>query len=709
MRRRATAAASLAAALAAGAWWSWPALAERDDLALVSRASGSLGQGGDLASFEPAISAGGRAVAFASFARNLSTADDDDVSDVFVRDTATGATTLVSRGTGAAGAGGDGFASEPAISADGRFVAFASTADNLSTADGPASDVFVRDTTANATILISRASGAVGAGGDGASSAPAISADGRFVAFTSSAGNLSAADGTATDVFVRDTATNQTILVSRVPGAGGAGGDGPSSAPAVSGDGRLVVFASTADNLSAEDDDTVGDVFVRDLAAGATTLVSRATGPAGFPGDGSSAAPALSADGRVVAFRSGADNLSAEDEDGGDDTDVFVRDLAAGTTTLVSRATGAGGAGGDGPSEVAAVSGDGRVVAFESDADNLSAADGDGVVDVFVRDVVAGTTLLVSRAPGADGFAGDGPSSAPAVAPEGRFVAFQSDAANLSAEDGTFTDVFLRDLGPPTPGQVPGTGGGADPPAAAPLVIARTSLAGRYTARGLRASLVLRGTAASPGVFAVGLRRTRGPRTAGLRVSASLRLRVTAAGPFAARLRLPATAGAGALRAHGGGAAGPGAACRHGHDPGPPARTWCTASSRVPSAAGPPRSWSRAARASCSATSASRSCPPAARSPPIGGRAAGAPTGRSGPAPSACRRSCAGRRAGRSPPAGTPARSGSAGRRSRRRRSACAELRPRRSPGGPWGAAGCACAPGRRRCRAARAGGPRPR
>ena len=146
MRRRATAAAALAAGLAAGAWWSWPALAERDDLALVSRASGSLGQGGDLASFEPAISAGGRAVAFASFARNLSTADGDDVSDVFVRDTATNQTILVSRGPGAGGAGGDGPSSAPAVSGDGRLVAFASTADNLSAEDDDTvGDVFVRD------------------------------------------------------------------------------------------------------------------------------------------------------------------------------------------------------------------------------------------------------------------------------------------------------------------------------------------------------------------------------------------------------------------------------------------------------------------------------------------------------------------------------------------------------------------------------------
>jgi Tol biopolymer transport system component len=490
----------LAAILAAGA--SWPAVAAKDDLTLVSRASGSLGPGGDLASFAPAISADGRFVAFESFARNFSTADDDAVSDVFVRDTATGATTLVSRAPGVGGLGGDGFSAAPAISPDGRFVAFESTADNLSTADGPATDVFLRHTATGATTLVSRASGSLGSAGDGPSFSATISADGRFVAFSSS-----------------------------------------------------------ADNLSAVDDDTVTDIFLRDTATSATTLVSRGPGAGGPGGDGGSAAPAISADGRFVAFSSSADNLSTEDDDGAGGVDIFVRDTATGATTLASRAQGASGPGGDGPSEVSAISGDGRFVAFESDADNLSAEDDDTLTNVFLRDTATGATTLVSRAQGASGFRGDRSSTAPAISHEGRFVAFQSDAANLSAEDGdAFTDVFLRDvLGPPLPPEPPVDGGTTViDPLPPPLTLSRASLSGRYTARGLRAKLILRGASSSGGTFPVRLRRTRGPRTVGLVTSASLRLRLTKAGPFVARLRLPRRLAPGRYALTAGGVAVPG-------------------------------------------------------------------------------------------------------------------------------------------------------
>ena len=188
---------------------------------------------------------------------------------------------------------------------------------------------------------------------------------------------------------MRDLQAGTTTLVSRASGPGGAGGDSASTGPAISADGRFVAFESSAENLSDEDSAGTSDVFVRDLQTSTTTLASRANGPGGAGGDGTSFSPSISADGRHVAFESTADNLSAEDDDAVND--VFVRDLQGATTTLASRAAGAGGAGGDGTSGLPAISADGRFVAFSSDADNLSAEDADAVLDVFVRDLQAAT------------------------------------------------------------------------------------------------------------------------------------------------------------------------------------------------------------------------------------------------------------------------------------------------------------------------------
>jgi Ca2+-binding RTX toxin-like protein len=174
--------------------------------------------------------------------------------------------------------------------------------------------------------------------------------------------------------------------VSRAEGAGGAAADGVSSEPELSADGLRVAFRSAADNLSAEDANGVNDVFVRDLRTDAVTLASRADGPGGPGADANVNEATISADGRHVAFESDADNLSAIDVNAFGN--IFVRDLQAATTDLVSRAAGAGGVGADGGSGGGSVSADGRYVAFQSVADNLSAEDDDAVEDIFRRDVL---------------------------------------------------------------------------------------------------------------------------------------------------------------------------------------------------------------------------------------------------------------------------------------------------------------------------------
>src|SRR4051794_27226487 len=135
-------------------------------------------------------------------------------------------------------------------------------------------------------------------------------------------------------------ATDDLRLVSRADGPTGAKGNDGSTAAALAAGGRFVAFSSNATNLHPEDADAVSDVLVRDLQSGALVLVSRASGAGGAKGNAGSGVPSISADGRYVAFASSATNLVAEDTDAA--SDVFVRDLLTNTTTLVSRASGAG-------------------------------------------------------------------------------------------------------------------------------------------------------------------------------------------------------------------------------------------------------------------------------------------------------------------------------------------------------------------------------
>jgi Tol biopolymer transport system component/urease beta subunit len=423
------------------------ASAAQGDLDLVSRATGAAGAKANGSSDNPAISADGRFVAFRSVASNLDPADGDATGDVFVRDEQANTTRLVSRASGADGAKGNGNSSDATISADGRFVAFESGASNLGAGGTAGLDTYVRDLQANTTTLVDRANGADGAPANSISLDAAISANGRFVAFSSLASNLSPDDGAEIeDVFVRDLQTNTTTLVSRASGAGGAAGDSNSQAVAISADGRFVAFSSFAANLDPADRTGDEDIFVRDLQTNTTTLVSRATGASGAKANGLSDEPAISADGRAVAFLSNATNLDPADND--TTADIYVRDLQTNNTTLASRATGAAGTKANDISLTPRISGDGRYVTFSSFAGNL---DPDVTLNfinhVFERDLQANTTTLVSRAAGAAGAAGDSSSAHPAISADGRFLVFDSRARNLHPADGDTTlDIFRREV-----------------------------------------------------------------------------------------------------------------------------------------------------------------------------------------------------------------------------------------------------------------------
>ncbi len=383
----------------------------------------------------PAISADGRYVAFESGASNLVSGDTNGVYDIFVRDIISNTTVRVSLATGGA-EGNDHSYDHIAISADGRYVAFKSWATNLVSGDtNERDDIFVHDTHTGATTRASLTMD--GAEGNNHSSYPAISADGRYVAFTSYASNLVIGDTNGVlDIFVRDINSSTTVRVSRP--TGWTQGNDRSFFPAISADGRYVTFESDASNLVGGDSNGSRDIFVRDTQANTTTRVSLATD--GTQGDASSISPSISADGRYVVFLSGASNLVSGDTTGF--SDIYMHDTQSGTTVRVLVASH--GAEGDGKSSQPAISVDGRYVAFESDASNLVSGDKNGLSDIYVYDTRTGMTTRVSLA--TDGTEGDGVSSSPAIMADGRYVAFESYASNLVSEDTNwYSDIYVHD------------------------------------------------------------------------------------------------------------------------------------------------------------------------------------------------------------------------------------------------------------------------
>ncbi len=400
------------------------------------------------------VSGNGRFVAFSSNASNLVRRDTNDAEDVFVRDREFGITERVS--VSSSGGQSNGFSFTPEISADGRYVAFVSEATNLTGRDVEGSrDVFVHDRLAGTTRLVnvSSSEGLPARGGVD----PAISADGRYVAFESSAPNLVRRDtNRAIDVFVRDLQAGTTRLVSRDSSGGQA--NGASGTASISADGNVVAFASRASNLVAGDTNGFADVFVRDRTTGVTerASVNELAGP-GSQADAASQNPSISADGRSVAFDSDASNLVPNDTNtsttGRNATDVFVRDRQADTTERVSLSGGEEQ--GDDPSRAASISADGRFVAFESLASNLAPDDTDpnggngsgSTIDVFVRDRQGGTTELVSVSSSGEG--ANDTSDGASLSANGRYAAFRSVADNLTANDTNARfDVFTHQLLP---------------------------------------------------------------------------------------------------------------------------------------------------------------------------------------------------------------------------------------------------------------------
>jgi len=341
------------------------------------------------------ISANGRYVVFQSDAPNLVAGDTNRLADVFLRDRASGVTKRVSVAPHGQANGASGLAT---ISANGRYVAFESAASNLVAHDSNRIvDVFVRDLATGKTRRLSISSRGVQAGCKGwcESTQPALSADGRFVAFESSATNLVPGDtNKLADVFVHDRRTGRTERVSVTSKGKQAGADrtnNGSNAPSISGDGRYVAFHSADSNLVPGDTNRTFDVFVHDRKTRRTTRVSVSS--AGRQANGESVgAPSFSADGRYVAFNSLATNLVPGDTEDNDILDVFVRDLWTGATTIAS--LGAAGQHGGDSSAVSgsAFSSDDHMLAFSSFAPNFVPGDTNGTADAFLREFKAGNS-----------------------------------------------------------------------------------------------------------------------------------------------------------------------------------------------------------------------------------------------------------------------------------------------------------------------------
>lgn len=347
-------------------------------------------------------------------------------------------TELVSRDS--SGQPGNHFSTAQVVSQTGRFVAFETDAGLVSNDNNSDPDIYLRDRRTSETTLVSQATD--GRSGNHISVEPAMTPDGRYIAFASIASNLVTDDtNEVTDVFVWDRLTGTTTLASL--GDSGQQGDEASASPALSADGRYLAFASQADNLVPNDTNQRGDVFVRDLTTGTVTRASVSSD--GTQGDGDTdLGVSMSADGRYVSFASSADNLVRGDTNGVDD--VFVHSLLTGETVRASvRSHGAEGLR---PSEESSLSGDGHYLAFSSRS-RLVPADHNRTIDVYVRNLVTNRTRLVSVATDGSAAGGDDLSwveASPSISDSGRYVAFSTRADDIVAGDsGDHRDIFVRD------------------------------------------------------------------------------------------------------------------------------------------------------------------------------------------------------------------------------------------------------------------------
>lgn len=392
----------------------------------------SSGSQANQVNYAPSISGDGRYVAFESQASNLVPGDTNGARDIFVRDRTSGTTTRVSVSSSGVESNSD--STQAKISHSGRYVVFASYANNLVSGDtNNVYDIFMYDMT-NATLSRVSTSSTEGQQNSGAGW-PDVSADGRFVVFETSANNLDpTVTGTSNgqQVFLKDTTTGAIKMLSR--STANVVGNGASRLPHISCDGGVVTFASDASNLVANDTNGYGDIFVNSLGWNADQITNITLG-----GNHHSNSPDISCNGNAVAYHSGATNLVSGSTNGG----IFAYNRLGATTAKVS--VYSNGAQATASSQYPSISEDGRFVAFQSREQFQTADTNSDNDDIYVHDTKDHTTQLVSI--NSSSYAA-GWSTEPAISADGAYIAYQSAANSLVAGDTNgYQDIFASRTG----------------------------------------------------------------------------------------------------------------------------------------------------------------------------------------------------------------------------------------------------------------------
>jgi Ca2+-binding RTX toxin-like protein len=407
-----------------------------------SNGGGALGNDGSTLYGARTLSNNGRYAVFESYANNLVVGDTNGVEDVFLKDLQTGAVQRISTSTdGQEGNDGSYWAN---ISEDGRYVLFQSNASNLVVGDtNGVTDLFLKDMQTGTLQRISTA--ADGAESNDSVSDASISADCRYIVFSSWASNLVANDtNNSCDVFIKDLQTGEIQRISTSTAGGQGDGDSARKNPPIfSQDGRYVIFSSDAGNLVAGDTNGMTDVYRKDLQTGNIQLVSAsASGVIGDADSGSHYSVSASADGRFIAFESEATNLvpggANIDPWGSQMVDLYLKDMRTGAIRCVS--TDENGVRGNGWSEAPALSADGRYLVFKSDATNLMPYDINRNCDMYIKDLQTG--VVQSLSVNSKSMQGSGALGIPSITVDGHSIVFESAAALTSGDLNTVSDVF---------------------------------------------------------------------------------------------------------------------------------------------------------------------------------------------------------------------------------------------------------------------------
>ena len=400
----------------------------------------SNGVTGNGASSAPSISGDGSLVTFVSQSANFVTSVSG--AQIYVHNRQTNETELISRdSTLTVVNAGNGISSASVISADGRFVAFVSQSTNLVTGVVVAPQIYLRDRQTGQTTLVSKSSSGVTSNGL-VNSSPAISGDGQFIAFVSNGTNV-VTGVTGQQIYLHDRVAGTTSLISQDNSVTPVPGDGISVTPAISADGRFIVFASVATNLGAGGGNQ--QIYIHDRltgVSGITSLISQDS--SATAGNGNNSTPSVSGDGRFVAFASLATNLVV----GISGQQIYLHDRLTGvngTNSVISHDNSGVPVSGDGASSVPSISSNGQVVSFTSLSTNLLT--GVSGQQIYSHDRLAGvngTTSLVSKDNSVAPVAGSGLSDTPSTNSDGGFVAFFSQAANLVAGSVALSDIYVR-------------------------------------------------------------------------------------------------------------------------------------------------------------------------------------------------------------------------------------------------------------------------